>query len=176
MVLGASDLVRGCFLICKCWGLATPPLGWVTYTQDVSSLWWAPPGTQASSPTSSLSISSNHKVLLKIAFFRHGPLWTPCFLRLLVLLLTTLTISSQSVLYGASSAHHGVCCDVHLREEINGLQVRYLLLTSCLYFKTEIRRGTGWIPGLCLLRAVYSNGNGRSREGLSPAWVKEEVT
>lgn len=90
-----------------------------------------------------VSISSNHKVLLKIAFFRHGPLWTPCFLRLLVLLLTTLTISSQSVLYGASSAHHGVCCDVHLREEINGLQVRYLLLTSCLYFKTEIRRGTG---------------------------------
>ena len=64
--------------------------------------------------------------------------------------------------------------DLPLRQEIHGLQSRYLQLASGLHFKIEVTTKTRSIAKLCLLTALQDNSHGRSREGLTPALVKDQ--
>ena len=64
--------------------------------------------------------------------------------------------------------------DLPLRQEIDGLQSRYLRLASGLHFKIEVTMKTRSIAKLCLLTALQDNSHGRSREGLNPALVKDQ--
>ena len=63
--------------------------------------------------------------------------------------------------------------DLPLRQEIHGLQSRYLQLASGLHFKIEVTTKTRPIAMLCLLTALQDNSRGRSREGLNPTLVKD---
>ena len=64
--------------------------------------------------------------------------------------------------------------DLPLRQEIDGLQSRYLQLASGLHFKIEVTAKTRSIAKLCLLAALQDNSHGRSREGLNPPIVKDQ--
>lgn len=84
------------FFFVRCWSVANDLQDRSTHTHSLSSLCWTPLGTWAPIPPS-LLFHLTPQVFLEISFIF---LWTPCFYCLLVLLLSTLAIPSQSLLQG----------------------------------------------------------------------------